>query len=512
MPDLQVQQLWVIDDAGLTVPSFDELVEDAVKTLSADEALGGDYLFHPDDDITQMVNVFELQLAKCYALAQVLAASFDPTQAIGVMLRDRGSLVAAEYVSRARSTIPGTLFGTPGTIIPALSLLRYVPTGDLWRTTAQFVIGGGGAVAGELESQEYGPIAAEVAPSSSWEIQTPVAGWTTPSGGFLSTAPAEPGKLEATDLEVREAILLAGRGGAGAATYDADVQNVAGVTGVSYVALFVNRTLIYDPVLDLAEKRGRFVVEGGKKQDILDAIAATESTGLNTEDTGAIVGTSTRFDGKEITTSFTRPTDVPILFRVTLSGDALPSQAECELVVFAAIDARMAQQDVAEKVVPAQYAAAIVTAFGENVVEECVVEVRLSALDPWQTTPLVLSAVDAERATVDTAPAPAEVLGAAEEPVNVTLGMTLNLIVQGVPQPVVFADNHTLIATIAAEIEAQAPMVDAIDADGRLLIRSLVVGVGSSIFINGGTAVAPLGLTPFVPFQGTDGDVEVILA
>lgn len=509
----EVLQLWVIDEAGLTIPDAGELVTETVRVLREPDELGGEYLFDDDDDATAMVRIFCQQLAKAYALAQVVAASFDPEQAAGVMLRDRGSLVGAEYPARAKSVVPGTLFGAANTIVPKGSMLAFVATGDLWVTPQQYVLGAGGTVAAELESQEYGPVLAPQGPNTDWVIQTPVAGWTSPGGGFVPSADATPGRLAATDPEVREAILLAGRGGAGAATYDADVQNVAAADGVALVQLFVNRTLLFDVVQDLAEKRGRFVVEGGKKQDILDAIVNTESTGLNTTDTGTVVGTSTRFDGKVIVASFSRPLDVRILFRVTLSGPLLPTLAECRLLVNAAVAERMALQDVAEKVVPAQYAAAIVKAFGENVVESCVVEVRRGELDPWQTTPLLLSASLAERAVVRTSPTAAEIFGVQEDPLAVLAGMTLNLSVDGALIPVVvFSADHATAAAVAADIEAQVGAdVDALDADGRLLLRSPTLGPTSEIQVAGGTALVALGLVVTQQDEGTDGDVEVVI-
>ena len=506
-----VPQLWVIDDAGLTIPDAEQLVKSTVDVLRAPDELGGDYLFDPDDDMTTLIKTMCQQVAKVYAFGQVLVASFDPNQAQGVMLRDRGSLVAAEYPARARSVIPGTLFGAANTIIPEGSILLYAPGSSLWVTPQQYVLGAGGTVGAELESQEFGPIEAAQGPNTDWVIQTPVAGWTSPAGGFVPSAAADVGSLAADDLEVREAILLAGRGGAGAATYDADVQNVSATEGVSYVALFVNRTLVYDAVQDLAEKRGRFVVEGGKKQAIFDAIGTTESTGLNTIDTGVVQGTSTRFNGEEIEVSFTRPVNVPIMFQVQLEGDALPSLAECKLIVFAAIAARMADQDVAEKVVPEQYRSAIVAAFGENVVELCIVGVRRDLIDPYQTTPLLLSASLAERATVSTAPAAAELLGVAEEPLGILAGMTLDLTVDGVPlATVVFPDDLTTAAQVATEIEVQVGVdVDALDADGRVLVRSLTVGQFSTISVASSDGATALGLSG--SDTGTDGDVEVII-
>ena len=165
-----VPQLWVIDDAGLTIPDADALVSSTVTALREPDELGGEYLFDPDDDMTTAIKTICQQIAKVYAFGQVVAASFDPNQAQGVMLRDRGSLVAAEYPARSKSVIPGTLFGAANTIIPEGSILAYTPGASLWVTPQQYVLGAGGTVAAELESQEYGPIEAALGPKRRAEL------------------------------------------------------------------------------------------------------------------------------------------------------------------------------------------------------------------------------------------------------------------------------------------------------------------------------------------------------
>lgn len=499
LPDLD--PLWVVDDAGVTIPDADALLTQAID--AATEEVGGDYLFHPEDPLTQLMEIFSMMLAHGYQLIEVIHNSRDPAQAQGVLLRELGSIVGAEIPQRTRSVIAGRFIGTPGALVPSGSIVKYLATGDLWRTFQSYTIGAGGIVNVELESVEYAAIDAEAAGVSSWEIQTPTGNPLT----FLSTDDADVGRAAATNAEVREAIELAATGGAGQATYDSDVQNVSQVDGVTHVALFVNRELIYSAPLDLEGKQGRFIIEGGRKQALFDAIASTASTGLNVQTTGTVQGSSTRSDGKIINVSFSRPVDVPVLVRVTLSGD-LPVEAETEALVFAAIEERAAEQDFGEKVIPAQYIGAITAAFGENVVETITVEMRLDSGDPWSTDPIVLDQI--ERAEISSSARPASVTSTAEDPISATAGLALDLTVDGGgAQNYVLLESHTTVASLIDEIATEFTDVEFIDLNGRLKIRTVSEGAGSSLVVAGNLCTA-LGITPDT-YNGTDGDITVVI-
>lgn len=497
-----MDDLWVLDDAGITVPTASELIDQAKEELATTGRLGGDYLFHPEDPITQLVEVVGFALASAYQLAEVLFNSRDPDQAQGVLLRESGSLVGAEIPQPTRSVIAGRFVGNPGVLVKSGSIFKYLATGDLWQTFQSYTIGPSGTVDAELESIEFAAVEASAAALSAWETQTPTTGLL----GFLSTEAADVGRAAATNAETREAIRLAAEGGAGAATYDADVANVAGVDGVDHIALFVNRSLVYDADLDLDGKKARFVISGGRKQALFDAIAASKSTSLECADTGTVQGTSTRPDGKILDVSYSRPVDVPILMKVTISGD-LPDANEVEAVIYEAVEARAALQDFAERVVPAQYQGAIIGAFGENEVESCVVQVRLTPLDLWQTTPLDLAQV--ERATISSTPRPAQVVSVAEDPITVVAGQDLTVTVDGgAPQVVTLVDSHATVASLLSEL-AVLTDCEAVDYDGRLLIRTTSTGGASSLQVSG-TLLVPLGIAA-ATYAGTDSDIEVVI-
>ena len=463
---------------------------------------GEAYLFHPEDPITQLLDVVSTLFASAYQFGEAGVNSRDPAQAQGVLLRELGSIIGTVVPQRARSVIEGRFLGNPGQLIPSRTILKYAESGDLWQTFTSYTIGAGGTVDVELESVEFAAVDAEAAGISAWELQTPLSGPTT----FLSAAAADVGRATATDAETRDAITLAAEGGAGAATYDTDVANVA-AAGATHVSLFVNRTLLYDAALDLDGKTARFVVDGARKQDIFNAIAASESTGLNTIATGTVQGTSTRPDGKVIAVSFSRPTDIPILFRVTISGD-LPDDADVEEIILAAVPLRGVEQDFGEKVVPVQYVGPIVAGFDEDAVESCLVEVRLASGDPWQSTPIILD--QTERADISSEPRPAQAVSTAEDPIATGIGLGLNINADGGGvQSYVTLEAHTSVSSLIEELDPEFSDVSFVDDAGRLRIRTISEGASSSLVLSGDLLTA-LGIDPDT-YDGTDGDIMVVI-
>lgn len=502
---MALDPLWTYDDAGLTVPDATALKSQAIEALRDPARLGGDYLAHAQDPITNLVEIVTVQLASAYQALEIVNSSRSPDEAQGASLRSVGSIVGAEIPVRSRSVITGRLLGNPGGKVPAQSILKYKPNNTLWRTFVEYTIAANGQVDAELESLEFGPIDAEASANTAWEIQSPQPNWT----GFLATDDAAPGSEDPTDEEVRAAIAIAATGGGGAATFDTDVQNVLEVDGVSYVALFVNRDpLVYDVDQDLGPKEAHFVVEGGRKQDIFDAILATQSTGLNTEDTGSVQGTSTASNGKVIPVSYSRPVNVRFYMRVTITkdDDLLPDDDEVEEAVLGIIAERVLLQNVHEDVVPEQYRSAIVAGFAENAILKCEVEARLDPGDPWVDTPLAFGLL--ERAIIYTEPTSGELLGNAEEPVALLAGTAGIVVIDGVNEPVALTADQTTIAGVVEDISSQLTSGTAIDADGRLLLRSNGVGPTSTISAGGALFIA-LGFGAGLVGEGTNGDAIV---
>lgn len=507
---IKLDDLWILDDAGVSVPDASALYSQQRDALRDPSMFGTEFMFHPDDPIVQYMELVSVQLASVYQLILLVHLWRDPDQAQGAALRESGSIVGATIRDRTRSFIEGRIVGTPGTPVPAGSLVMYLANETVWQTIEDVIIEASGSVKTGVESFDFGPIEADIAGVAGWKALDVIAGWT----GFASTSELELGADPPDNAEVRQAITVAATGGGGHATYNADVQNVGETDGVEYVALYVNRTGDYDALQDLPEHSAHFVVKGGRKQDIFDAIGDTGSTALNCETTGYVQGTTRRKNGQELKVSYSRVTDVPIMLRLTITGGnaqvPLPSQAASTAIAVDAALLRNEEQDVGQKFVPKQYDIAVGKAFAENSVSALVAEARRDIGDPWVTTPISMGLT--EQAVLRASPYAAEVISFSEDPINLVAGSELNIDVDGGgDQSVIFPNTITSVAEAADVINDQTNDLTAGDTEGRLVIRSNTTGAGSSIKITAnGSVLLALGLDNIL-HEGSDGDIEVIV-
>jgi uncharacterized phage protein gp47/JayE len=131
---------------------------------------------------------------------QALYDAFDPANAEGVQLDNIGAITGNPRQAATASTVTLTLSGTPGTVIPAGSIVEGGGTFDDARWTIDapgFTIGGGGTVTATATCTVTG---ATVATSSTiTEIITQISGWT----GVTNPAAAVPGQPYEVDADYR---------------------------------------------------------------------------------------------------------------------------------------------------------------------------------------------------------------------------------------------------------------------------------------------------------------------
>jgi hypothetical protein len=507
---IELEDLWTLDDAGLAVPTAADLYAQQKTALQDPSMFGPTFMFHPDDPIIQFMQLVTVQLASLYQLVLLVFLWQDPEQAQGAALRERGSIVGATIRSRTRSFIGGRIVGTSGTVVPAGKYLMYLANESVWQTTEDVVIEESGSVLTGVESVDFGEVLADIAGVAGWKPLDIVSGWN----GFASTEELVLGADPPDNAEVRAAIATAATGGGGQATYDSDVQNVGEVDGVLYVALYVNRTGAYDALQDLPEHSAHFVLEGGRKQAILDAIGDTASTALNCEETGYVQGTTRRKNGQELKVSYSRVVNTPIQLRITITGGnvqvPLPPVAATTAIAVSAATARNEEQDVGQKFIPIQYAAAVLKSFAVNAVTDLLCEARRSSGDPWITTPISMQL--AERAILRATPTAAVIVSYAEDPIELLAGSLLGITVDGgLLQNVVFPDTLTTVEDVANVINDSATGLTAGDSQGRLILRSNTIGAASSLQISAlGAVLVALGLDN-VLYEGTDGDITVVV-
>lgn len=142
-------------------------------------------------------------------------------------------------------------------------------------------------------------------------IVTPVSGLSS----ILNVTDAVVGRNLETDNEYRarsaQELQIAGAG-----TLEAIRAKLLGVSGVTAVIVFEN-------VTDIPDLDGRpphsfeAIVQGGLDQDIRDEIWATKPAGIRSD--GTVIGNITDSQGQIHEVRFSRPTDIPIYVKITVT-------------------------------------------------------------------------------------------------------------------------------------------------------------------------------------------------
>lgn len=503
---------YVLDDAGLSIPTEPDILGDILGDYqSADPAVG----FGPGADVTTDSPFYKIasrvapQIALCWQGLRDLSGQFDPENASGQQLDRLGSMIGLRRRRATPSTVPGRIIGAPGTSVDAGAIVLYEPNNSRWELTGG-VIPENGALEVTATAKDTGPIDA-AASQGDWQV---LSGQVLGFDAFESTDRATLGAPAWTDPEYRAELRNAARG---RATYDAIVTAVRDVTDVSAVYLYVNPSLLPDPLTGLLGKQMRLVVQGGARTDI--ARALHETVGAPVDTVGAVATDIAPGNGQVLTYRFDRLKRRRGYLRLTYTGGnpKVPLPDDAAAIVLAAVAAVAAEGGSA--FAPMEYGAAGLVALmtaAPGCVTKLVAEGRLDPADPWVEDAITLP-LD-EVIDVATAPTPAEVVSVAEDPIVVAglATLTVDINGEGFPYtteqyPALPTNGAAAIAAIANEGLDPARLVVDTDA-GRVRFRTKLTGSAASIgFPLGGGAVAvALGLEG-VQRSGSDGDVQVVL-
>ena len=502
--------VYVIDDAGVTIADWLTLQTDVCAAYQADPEDGG---FGPQADVTPDSPFYKIaspvtrQTAAVLQAVRDLSAQLDPQFAFGLQLDRLGSLIGLRRRGATRSTIEGRVVGTPGTLLVAGALLRYLPTGSRWQLAADATIGPAGTVAVELFALDFGPVDAPQAGSADWQIVTgQVLGWDS----FESTDAAQLGALRETDVEYRARFLDAATG---LCTYDAIVNRLREVPNVSAVYLYVNKALTYDNTLQLEGKQMRAIVQGGLKSAIIAALHATLGAPVDTA--GAVVGEVDPGNGQILEYRYDRLRRRRCYLKLTITGGnpAAPLPADAADLASEAVEA---VSSPVGPFIPMVYGLAAVQAILAAVpgsVTKLVAEGRLDPADPWVEDAIALGI--AEQPDVSTVPTPAVADADATAFTIPATELFFAGIDGGASIDVTF---NTKIVNDPAAVAAvlNTPVTGLVGTtstvvDGRLRVSTDSVGGTSSIQLDGGVAVAVLYDDPFRLYTGSDNDATIVI-
>lgn len=304
-----------ITPSGVTIQTQSEIAAERATELRDPAVLGPE--FRPDDESTllgrQTISVSERE-ARIQQALLTLVTNLNPNSAEGVHLDAIALIrgVVRESATFSESPDGQFVFTAAGTV-PDGSRVRNDRTGEDWVVVGDVVAAGAGTESGTIRARETGPKSFLAA--DTWTITTPAVNWSTfDTVGDIDPEDTGQDRESDEDLLERSNLSLESDG----YSIEAIIANVAQVTGVSYVGGFANRT---NSTVDGVPGRAfEIVVEGGADADIHQAIYERLPPG--SEPFGAVSGTVDLPDGTTLDVPFTRPSDVNIWLRITMTTGA----------------------------------------------------------------------------------------------------------------------------------------------------------------------------------------------
>lgn len=308
-----------IDTLGTIVPDTSTTRDEVAAEWQA--VFGADLVTTPE---TPQGVIITLQTEQRDAIARnnaELANQINPDIAGGVFLDALMSFTGGSRRSATQSTISGVVFsGVPGTNIPAGSQAIVSGSGQIFTTDNQYIIGSGGSVTGSMTAVEYGPI--EVAVNGLDTVASAVLGWET----VANPNAAVPGDLEESDIAARRRRLdtLAVQSMSVAEAVVSRVLSIPEVRSMSFRENTAATTQTIDGISMVAHSIYA-CVEGGSDADVAQAIYETKTAGAGYNGSQTVSVTDP-YSGQITSVKFDRPTQIPILVRVTVKQTALDAQ------------------------------------------------------------------------------------------------------------------------------------------------------------------------------------------
>ncbi len=272
----------------------------------------GQLVFQNNSDDTimqQFVAIISEAIQACDNAAAWLSRMRDPATASGALLHALVQLNGILAKRGSPTIITMRLTGTPGTLVPANSVIAEAQGSHSYKTYADSVIGSGGTV----DVQAYCTEAGNYIPGTGTVVivQTPIPGWSEATNtGLIST-----GTVAETDAELRWRQQIS----TNKTSYrqiEAIAAAIYNIEGVTFVRAYQNRDLETDD-RGIPGKTLAVVAVGGDDSDICREIELRSPLGIRyIGNVSKDIGDPTR---EPVIVSFTRPNQRPIWIRVTIS-------------------------------------------------------------------------------------------------------------------------------------------------------------------------------------------------
>ena len=285
------------------------------------EAFGQDLDLSPDTPQGVLVTAeVEARDAVARNNAEV-ANQINPDISGGIWLDAIWALMGGQRRAATASTLTGVVFGgVPGTLIPAGSAAVVADTGERFLTVADYTIGAGGAVTGDMASENLGRIACPVGALDT--IATAVLGWetvTNPNAAALGTD-------EESDFASRHRRrnTLGQQGRSGPESVTSRLYALDGVRSLVYRENILPTAEVIDGI-SLAPHSVYVCVSGGDDDEIAAALLASKTIGAAWNGS-QLVNVIDPVSGQAYPVRFERPTPVLLYVRVTVRATALDAE------------------------------------------------------------------------------------------------------------------------------------------------------------------------------------------
>jgi hypothetical protein len=303
-----------VQSSGVIVPDTSDtlaLVQDEFRT-----AFGADISVSADTPQGVLITGEVLARDNVVRNNAALANQINPNMAEGKFLDAIWALTGGARRVATRSTIADVaLAGVAGTIIPAGAQAK-TSDGNLFETTGAAILDATGAATVDMQSVEFGPVAADA--SSLTLIVSSVLGWETVTNANAAVLGASTETDQAARARRRATLALQG-----VALPEAILSAVYATEGVKSAVFRENYTdasIVIEGVT-LVEHSIYVAVDGGTDLDVATALLANKSLGAAWNG-NTTVDVTEPSSGQEYEVKFTRPDAVVIYIKVTARSDA----------------------------------------------------------------------------------------------------------------------------------------------------------------------------------------------
>lgn len=299
-------------DYGITETGFKRKRLDLLLQELNDEfrSIFGDNVdLSPQSPDGQVNGVVSESNANLWEIAEEAYNAFNPSAATGEAL---SSLVQLNGILRKEATfsvVALTLTGTPGTSVPAGSLVSDLGQTVTFSTDSTLVLDGGGSAIVNATATETGPKMAS--PGTLTNILTPITGWSA----VTNVLAAIEGQDDETDTELRarrEASININA----QSIFDAMYAALLALEDVTALTLLENDTNVTD-INGLPPHSFEVIIQGGDDIEIANTIWLKKPAGIFSNGTESELITDSQ--GLPHTIRFTRPTPVTIYVIVNLT-------------------------------------------------------------------------------------------------------------------------------------------------------------------------------------------------